>query len=110
MIIMVMRGGHHLIPRGGLVLQEKDTLVLGAESAQKTGRSLNMKEVILGSDHSWNGRTINDIDISRQTFIVMVKRGGKTLLPNGKLMLMAGDKVFLYSKKQVQMTADDYSF
>ncbi|MBR6315753.1 MAG: ion transporter [Lachnospiraceae bacterium] len=110
MIIMVMRDGQHLIPRGNLILEEKDVLVLGAESAHKAGRALNMKEVMIGKDHSWNGHYIRDIDISRQTFIVMVKRRGKTLLPNGSLMLMEGDKVFLYSKKQTQMTADDYSF
>ncbi|MBR4760130.1 MAG: potassium channel protein, partial [Lachnospiraceae bacterium] len=110
MIIMVMREGQHLIPRGNLVLEERDVLVLGAESAHKAGRALNMKEVVIGKDHSWNGDYIKDIDISRQTFIVMVKRRGRTLLPNGNLMLLEGDKVFLYSKKQTQMTADDYSF
>ena len=57
----------------------------------------NIKEIILKENHPWNGREIRDLDISRKTFIVMIKRGDTTLIPRGHLVLQQGDKVFLYS-------------
>ena len=41
-------------------------------------------------------------NISRQTLIVMVRREGKVLIPNGELELQAGDTVLLYSRKNIQ--------
>ena len=45
----------------------------------------------------WNGMAIRDLDISRQTFIIMIKRGERTILPKGNLVLREEDMVFLYS-------------
>ena len=42
---------------------------------------------------------IKELDISRQTLIVMVRRGEKLLIPDGALTLQVGDMVLLYTKK-----------
>ena len=42
---------------------------------------------------------IKELDISRQTLIVMVRRNGKLLIPDGALTLHAGDMVLMYTKK-----------
>ena len=49
----------------------------------------------------WNGLAIKELDISRQTIIVMVKRNGTMLVPNGNLILMEGDHVILYSQERI---------
>ncbi|MCR4690087.1 MAG: ion transporter [Lachnospiraceae bacterium] len=110
MIVLVMRGKETMIPRESLVLKGGDILVIGAQAARDAGKILNMKEVIITGEHSWNNEKIKDLEISRQTFIVMIKRGGKTILPDGDVVLMEHDKVYLYSKKQTHMGAEDYSF
>ena len=47
----------------------------------------------------WNGKLIRDLDLSRQTMIVMVKRGSRTLIPKGSTRLQAGDKLLLHTKE-----------
>ena len=110
MIALVIRGQEYLIPRGELVLDTGDILVVGAEAAKKAGQVLNMKEVVLTTEHPWVGNRIRELDISRQTFIVMIKRRGRTLLPDGNMTLMEQDKVYLYSKKHTRMAAEDYQY
>jgi len=41
---------------------------------------------------------INDLDISRQTFVVLVKRAGRPIVPHGDFKLIEGDSVFLLAK------------
>lgn len=90
-----------IIPRGNVVLKGGDVIVLGAESF-KDNWNLSLKEVELKDSHPWNGQTISQLDISRQTFIVLVKRGDKTIIPRGDLRLKAGDVVVLYTKMHIQ--------
>ncbi|MBQ7895899.1 MAG: potassium channel protein, partial [Oscillospiraceae bacterium] len=47
---------------------------------------------------------IRDLDISRQTFIVMVKRGNNVIIPKGDLILREGDKVILFSQTSIANT------
>lgn len=100
-VAVVQRGNATIVPRGNVVLKEKDTLILGAESTHDSEWDLNLKEIILKRRHPWNGQYIRDLDISRQTFIVLVRRKNRSMVPNGNLMLQEGDAVVLYSKKHI---------
>ena len=95
-----MRGETILIPRGDLKLLERDILVLGAESFD-TGKHLDLKEITLREQHPWNGLRIRELDISRQTIIVMVQRKKKMLIPRGDLKLLEGDKIILYTQTRM---------
>lgn len=96
-VAVILRDQKVLVPRGDVVLQEGDTLVLGAESV-RDGKHVDLKELVLRRSNPWNGQRIRDLDLSRQTIIVMVKRGGRALIPNGDLVLQEGDKLVLYSQ------------
>lgn len=76
-----------------------DVLILGAESFDDNNR-IDLKEVILLKQNPWNGQKIRDLDISRQTLIIMVKRNGKAIIPNGDFVLLEGDKVIMYTQMQ----------
>jgi len=102
-VAMIRRGAEHIIPRGDVVLKTNDTLILGAE-ALKDDKHIELKELVLLKQHPWNGMAIRDLDISRQTFIVMVRRGGTMLIPKGGLILLAGDHVILYSQESIPDT------
>ncbi len=105
-VAVIQRGKHTIVPRGDVVLEENDTLVLGAESAHDKEWDLDLKEIVLKRKHPWNGQFIRDLDISRQTFIVLVRRKNRSMVPNGNLMLKEGDTVVLYSKKHIQDAVD----
>ena len=101
MIIAVLQRGHEVIvPRGDVMLQDNDAVVLGAEYFQDDWH-IELKEVVLRKQSPWNGVRIRDLDISRQTLIVLVKRRGTMLIPRGSMVLREGDKVLLYTKSHV---------
>lgn len=58
-----------------------------------------MKELILKEDHPWANREIRELNISRHTLIVMVRRGGKLLIPDGSLLLLPGDMLVMHTKR-----------
>ena len=94
----VHRGHDVLVPNGSLVLQSGDIIVLGAEPVLDRTK-INLKEIVLLEKNPWNGKLIRDLDLSRQTMIVMVKRGNRTIIPKGSTRLQAGDKLLLHTKE-----------
>jgi len=101
MIVAAIQRGHEtIVPRGDVVLRAGDALVLGAEPF-KDDRHIDLKEIVLRKQHPWNGLKIRDLDLSRQTLIVMIKRKDKILIPKGDLVLMEGDTLILYSQKYI---------
>ena len=97
-VAAVKRNGRVIVPRGSTQLQVGDIMVLGAESFG-SDEHIDLKEVILLKHSRWVGERIRDLDISRQTIIVMVKRKGKVLIPNGNLVMQEGDKVIMYTQQ-----------
>lgn len=99
-VAMIRRGRENIVPRGDVILKSNDTVILGAE-AMKDDWHIDLKEIVLLKSHAWNGQRIRDLDISRQTIIVMVKRNGTMLVPKGELMLLEGDKIVLYTQERI---------
>lgn len=99
LIAAVHRQGETLVPRGDVILKAGDRLVICAK-AHEQDQNINLSELVLSRDHEWNGSLIRDLDISRQTHIVMVRRRGTMLVPHGSMKLQEGDTVLLYSKER----------
>lgn len=100
---LIQRSGHVVVPRGDTEIRSLDNLILGAESFRDDA-SLNLKELTIHAEHPWNGMRIKDLDISRQSLIVMVRREGETLIPTGSLKLLEGDTILLYTKLKLGMS------
>lgn len=96
-IAALHRNNKTIIPKGNTQIQEGDQIVLGSEPLQKD-KFINFKEMKLEYGHSWIGQRIDELDISRQTLIVMIRRGNKPIVPRGNLILAEGDIIFLYSE------------
>lgn len=96
-VAAIRRKEEFIIPRGDVVIEENDILILGAEPYDEE-ETINLKEVVLKEHHKWTNKKINEIDISRHSVIVLVKRRNKALIPNGNMVLCEGDRVFLYTK------------
>ena len=96
-VAAIRRKEELIIPRGDVVIEEDDIIILGAEPYDEA-ETINLKEVVLKEHHPWTNKRINEIDISRHSVIVLVKRKNKALIPNGNMILEEGDRVFLYTK------------
>ena len=99
-VAVVLRNHRALVPRGNLVLRVDDIMVLAAESFQDK-EHIRLKEIILQKNNPWTGQRIRDLDISRHSVIVLVKRKEKVMIPNGNLILREGDMVILYSEMRI---------
>ena len=101
-VVAIQRGHEVVVPRGSVKLMDNDVLVLGAESVGSSAQHhIELKELELRQHNPWNGQRIRDLDISRQTLIVIVKRKGRMLIPNGDLTLHQGDRVILYTRTRM---------
>ena len=100
-VAAIQRGGKIVVPRGSVELRAGDTLVLGAKSLGDD-KHIDLKELVLRSQNPWNGLPIRELDISRQTVIVMVRRKGNVLIPNGDLVLKEGDSIILYTQSHLR--------
>ena len=97
----IQRGSPIVMPRGDTVLQAGDTLVLGAQGF-RNDQHIDLKEITLRRQNPWVGQHIRELDISRRTLIVLVRRDGKALIPHGDLRLREGDTVVLYTQTAVR--------
>ena len=74
-------------------------VVLGAIPYEESeDERINLKEIVLRKQNPWVGLRIRDLDLSRQSIIVLVKRKNKSLIPKGNMVMEAGDRVFIYTK------------
>ena len=99
-IAAIQRGKDIVIPRGDVTLEDGDVLVIGAEFF-KDDWHVELKEVELRNKSPWKDQAIRDLEISRQSLIVLVKRRGTMLIPHGSLVLREGDTVLLYTKSHI---------
>ncbi len=104
-IAVIKRKEEIIIPRGDIIIQANDVVVLGAEIYEKDD-SIKLKEIVLQKENPWVGMRIRDLDISRQSIIVLVKRRNKALIPNGNMILHVGDNIFLYSQMHLADAID----
>lgn len=105
-IVAVIQRDHRiLVPKGDTVLKAGDVMVIGAESFQDKDR-IKLKELTLQQRNPWTNQKIRDLDISRHSIIVLVRRHKKLIIPSGNLILLEGDTVILYTQTHMA-NADD---
>lgn len=97
---MIRRGKENLLPQPDTLLKAGDVLILSAE-AHKDDKHIELKELVLMRHHPWNGLQIQELDISRQTVVLMIKRGDTTLQPKADLVLEEKDRVILFSQERI---------
>ncbi len=101
-VAKIERDGHTVVPRGHVVLQENDRIVLGGERHfDQTGHDLT--EFTIPHGHKFTNQTVKDLALPSDTLIVMVqRRGGEIIVPLGDTQLMEGDKVILLKVEQAK--------
>ncbi|MCD8365677.1 MAG: ion transporter [Clostridiales bacterium] len=97
-LAVIQREDDTIVPKGETIILDGDAIILGAEGG-KGDIGLTLKEIVLRERHPWVGHAIRDLDISRKTLIVAVRRDGKAIIPVGSTVLLENDAVFLYSRR-----------
>lgn len=102
---VVLRGEDVYTPYESLELACGDSLLLGTTS---TGQfECHIEEACLETGNRWIGCRIKELDISRRTFIVMVKRGEQNICPQGSTLLREGDVLLMLEKAHKKQKRSD---
>ena len=104
-IAAIIRDDEAILPKGEMILQIEDKVVLAAE-AYKDDIGIKLKEVTIKEQHPWVGEKIKNLDISRQTLIIVIKRKNKVVIPHGDTTLRTNDVLMVYSKKDISEIMD----
>lgn len=107
---IIQRNDRPLIPRGDMVLKARDTLVLGAESFLDKEQHIALKEIILKKNNPWIGKRVRDLNISRHSVVVLIKRHKKSLIPTDSFILRESDTVILYTQTHIDNILADMGF
>ena len=99
LIAAVQRGQELIIPNGNVILTPGDIITVGAEPVSKE-LPVNLRQIILRKNHPWTNNAIRDLDISRQSYIILVRHAGTARIPNGSTVLNEGDEVFVLSREK----------
>ena len=95
-VATVLRDRDVLIPRAELKIQTGDIMVLGSMSRMHIEASV--EEVAMDKGHPWIGLEVRDLDISRRSHVIMLKRGNKNIQPQGDSRIRERDVVLIYHR------------
>ena len=110
-VALVKREEQILIPYSDMEILKGDTIVLGAEPFDThENEEIHLKEIVIEKYNPWTGLKIAELDISRHSIIVLVKREDKVLIPKDDMVLLEGDRVFLCTKLHYSNANDIYIY
>lgn len=93
----VIRGRDVLTDFDAVIVQQKDVILYASASSLKI--DAKMEEIILEKGHAWIGRRIDELDFSRNTHVLMIKRGSGALQPEDAIRLREMDRVVILDKR-----------
>lgn len=99
-VALIERENRQIVPDGKTVIEEKDILILGAVEAEGQ-TAVPLCETAVGLKHPWRGKTLAEAAPDSGVFVVMAKRHGRLLIPNGSLRIRAGDTLVTVKRDRI---------
>lgn len=98
LVVLILRNGSEpLIPGGDTRIEIGDLLVLAAPTFEKS-EQIELREFRIGARHRWANRALRDLPAERRRFVVvMLRREGRDIIPNGDTVILPGDDAVVAS-------------
>jgi len=94
--LVIIRGDEKIIPRGNTVIQAEDKIVLSLPPTS-IADDITLKEVVIDAKHKWCDKKIKNLELPKNSLIVMIKRNGENIVPNGNVTLRSEDLLVIYN-------------
>lgn len=94
--LLIIRENEKIIPKGSTIIQKNDKIALSLPSADLED-DITLKEVTIDKNHNWCNKKIKDLNLPKDNLIVMIKRYGQNIVPNGEIALKNEDLVVIYT-------------
>lgn len=93
--LVLHKGEDPVIPNGDTMIREGDLLVMAAPTFEERG-GVALTEITVSAHGRLAGRRLRDVPQGKHPFIVvMLKRGGETIIPDGDTLIAPGDTVVI---------------
>ena len=101
-VAKIERQGQTIVPRGHVVLEAEDLVVLGGERHfDQSGHDLT--EFTIPPGHKWADHTLKELSLPPDSLIVMTQRAdGEIIVPLGDTRMQVGDKVIVLKVEPAQ--------
>lgn len=96
LVVLVLRdGAHPVLPNGDTVIEEGDLLVMAAPTFEERAE-VTLREITVTPHGRLAGQRLRDVPQGKHPFIVvMLKREGQTIIPDGDTLIYAGDEAVI---------------
>lgn len=100
--VAILREFDTILPNGSTIVRAGDRVILGAESLHDEP-DIDLEEIIIKDGHEWIDSKIKDIELPNNMLIMLVKRGAKSIIPNGNTKICRNDMLVILQKKGKRM-------
>ena len=100
--VAILRDFDTILPNGSTVIREGDRLILGAESLHDEP-DIDLEEILIKDGRDWVNRRVKELDLPGNMLILLVKRGRKTVIPNGNTKISKNDMLVILQKREKRM-------
>ena len=108
LVVMIKRNGDVFVPNGSTGILPGDILVLSGNKLKhfneyNEDKSTTLTEVSVEEKSGLINKSIKDADIPDDVLIVMIKRKGQVLVPNGNTIINPGDILVITSNNMEEI-------
>lgn len=96
----VLRKQQILTQTDELTVERGDVLLYASTSNLHV--DAKMEELVLEKGHVWIGKQIGKLDLSRNAYVLMVKRGNASLKPQDSMRLREQDRIILLDRRTIR--------
>ncbi len=89
-LVLLKRGAEKIVPSGKTKMLNGDTLILCAKSSNIV-EGVNLSEKHITRGDKYIGMELSDICYDKDVLIIMIKRAGKIIIPQGRTKIKAND-------------------
>lgn len=100
MIAAILRKGATITPKGDTFLRDGDTLIICAKTYQGND-NITLNEINIDSNNEFIGKKLRDIDIKKDSLVVLIQRNGVDIIPDGDTILEEKDTLVVFSQKNL---------
>lgn len=108
LVVMIKRKGDVFVPNGSTEILPGDTLVLSGNKLKhfneyKEGKSTTLTEVAVEKSNDIVDKSIKEANIPDDVLIVMIKRNGEVIIPNGSTVILDGDILVITANNEEEI-------
>lgn len=100
LIAAILRKGATITPKGDTFLCDGDTLIICAKTYQGND-NITLNEINIDSNNEFIGKKLRDIDIKKDSLVVLIQRNGVDIIPDGDTILEEKDTLVVFSQKNL---------